>query len=339
MVFIFVILVQKYFGNEVFMARARKQKKNRTGMVFMLTIIVLLGIVVFAYRDKFIVFLNTMFNSGKEFVDKKVINDKYKKDEKSILEKINNIDKKNEKQSEVKKEVVPEKNDSNSNEITKEEPKKNNEEPKKIEEKENVEKIEKKDDIKQKINISEIKDTQKKEQKQVEKKPVAKIKNEKKAKKAKISKKENVKTEEFPNSRISKIYFTRIDKNQKLTLTSVPRKVGYTDSPLTETFKALFEGPVSTEKTADIITNIPGNSKIISVSIKDDVVYVNLSKEFEFNQYGRESTINQLKQVVFTATEFPKIRAVQFLIEGKVRTYLGGEGVIINKPLTRNDFS
>ena len=35
----------------------------------------------------------------------------------------------------------------------------------------------------------------------------------------------------------------------------------------------------------------------------------------------------QLKQIVYTATEFSTV-VVQFLINGEVKTYIGGDGVI-----------
>ena len=47
----------------------------------------------------------------------------------------------------------------------------------------------------------------------------------------------------------------------------------------------------------------------------------------------------QLKQIVFTATEYSDIEKIQFLINGEIRTYLGGDGVVIGKPLSRDDFS
>ena len=68
-------------------------------------------------------------------------------------------------------------------------------------------------------------------------------------------------------------------------------------------------------------------------------MFLDFSTEFEFNSFGRESTVLQLKQIVFTATEYTDIKQIQFLIDGQIRTYLGGDGVFIGKPLSRNDFS
>ena len=100
-----------------------------------------------------------------------------------------------------------------------------------------------------------------------------------------------------------------------------------------------MEGPSASEEVNDIITNIPDNTALLSAWVKGETAYVNFSKDFENNRYGRESTILQLKQIVFTATEFKTIKNVQILIEGKNQTYLGGEGIIIGRPLSRNDFS
>ena len=41
---------------------------------------------------------------------------------------------------------------------------------------------------------------------------------------------------------------------------------------------------------------------------------------------------NQLKQVIYTACEFPTVQAVQFLIDGKVVPYMS-ESVYTEKPL------
>ena len=126
------------------------------------------------------------------------------------------------------------------------------------------------------------------------------------------------------NSKIIKIYYTKIDTDDNLVFTSIPKKVTYSDSPLTETMKILLDGPSKNEESLDIVTNIPKNTKLLSIKIVNNIAYINFSRDFEYNQFGREATLNQLKQIVFTATEFPNIKSVQFLIDGKTKTYLGG---------------
>jgi spore germination protein GerM len=48
--------------------------------------------------------------------------------------------------------------------------------------------------------------------------------------------------------------------------------------------------------------------------------------------------VAELKQVVYTATEFPTVENVQILVEGEISKYLGPEGVAIDKPLSRGSF-
>ncbi|MBT3275632.1 MAG: hypothetical protein HN368_20925, partial [Spirochaetales bacterium] len=43
----------------------------------------------------------------------------------------------------------------------------------------------------------------------------------------------------------------------------------------------------------------------------------------------------QLQQIVFTATEFQTVKAVQFLVNGERLSYLGPESPYIGEPLYR----
>ena len=85
-------------------------------------------------------------------------------------------------------------------------------------------------------------------------------------------------------------------------------------------------------------TLIPPDTKLRSAWVKDGVAFIDVSDEFQFNQYGIEGSLAQLSQVVFTATEFTTVKSVQFLIEGQKKEYLGAEGVWIGSPLSRTSF-
>ena len=64
---------------------------------------------------------------------------------------------------------------------------------------------------------------------------------------------------------------------------------------------------------------------------------MDFSEEFMFNTFGPEGMKNQLKQIIYTASEFPTVKAVQFLIDGKKVDYIA-EGVKTKEPLTKNSF-
>ncbi len=287
------------------------KKHNRSGFLFMLIIFLLFGIIIYTYKDKFYVLFNTGVSSGK-----KIINEKFdKKDtDKIAKEKIDLLNK--------------EKNKSNDNNEIKE----------KI--------FENIDDIKN--NVNNLKEKVSNNNEKNKKENIEIIKNDKieNTKTEKITKKEtnNIKEIDKDNNikthnRNSKVYFSKLTNDEKLILVSVKRNISYINTPLTETIKTLLAGPNYNEKSSALITNIPNQTKLISVAIKNNTAYINFSNEFEFNSFGKDATIAQLQQVVYTATEFTNVKYVQILINGKIKKYLGGEGVIIEKPFSRSDFS
>ena len=73
--------------------------------------------------------------------------------------------------------------------------------------------------------------------------------------------------------------------------------------------------------------------------MRNGVASLNFSDAFEYSQsYGVEGYLAQLMQIVYTATSFPTVSSVQFLIEGQKKEYLGSEGVWIGGPLGRASF-
>ena len=137
-------------------------------------------------------------------------------------------------------------------------------------------------------------------------------------------------------SRTSKLYFVRISETGKPELVASERRITYQSAPLTETLKELLKGPIPAEKQRGISSLIPSGTEIKSVSIRDGIAFINLNESFQFNPYGAEGYRTQVLQIVYTATEFPGIQGVQFLLEGRKVDYLSPEGVYIGKPLSRD---
>lgn len=134
------------------------------------------------------------------------------------------------------------------------------------------------------------------------------------------------------------IYWIRVDADGKLSPQTVVRLLPKSDSPMSDALKALFNAPVADELKQGLKTLIPPGTKLRSAWVKDTVAFINVSEEFQFNQYGIDGALAQLSQVVFTATEFSTVKSVQFLIEGQKKDYLGAEGVWIGSPLSRTSF-
>jgi spore germination protein GerM len=95
----------------------------------------------------------------------------------------------------------------------------------------------------------------------------------------------------------------------------------------------LLAGP-DTEKYT---TTIPEGTKLLGLKVDKEGVHVNLSQEFTSGG-GSASMTSRLAQVIYTATSLNPEGNVWLEVEGKPLEHLGGEGLIINQPMTRQDF-
>ncbi|MBR5096067.1 MAG: GerMN domain-containing protein [Treponema sp.] len=137
----------------------------------------------------------------------------------------------------------------------------------------------------------------------------------------------------------AKLFFVQVDADGNVNRKSVVRQIPKSDSPLTDTIKALLAGPTDSEKS---MTLIPQGTRLLSATVRNGIAALNFSEEFEFNAIGADGYRGQLMQIVFTATEFATVESVQFLIEGQRKEYIGsGEDVWmwIGSPYTRSSFN
>lgn len=139
--------------------------------------------------------------------------------------------------------------------------------------------------------------------------------------------------------RESKLYYIRVTEDGSIYPEAVDRSVFYSDSPMTETIKALLSGPTAEELSAGLLNLIPEGTVLQSAWVKEGVAYLNFNEAFRFNPMGVEGFMAQLQQVVYSTTEFSTINSVQILIDGERVEYLGGEGIYIGEPLGRRSFS
>jgi germination protein M len=119
--------------------------------------------------------------------------------------------------------------------------------------------------------------------------------------------------------------------------------VSYRTSPATPrvgtaALEALLDGPDSFEEGYGLRTSIPDGTQLLGLSIDDGIASVDLTSEFETGG-GSASMQTRLAQVVYTIAQFPTVEGVVFSLDGEPIDVLGGEGVIIDHPLTRRDFA
>ena len=137
----------------------------------------------------------------------------------------------------------------------------------------------------------------------------------------------------------AKLFFAQVDADGNVNRKSVVRQIPKSDSPLTDTIKALLAGPLDSEKSMSLI---PPGTRLLSATVRNGIAALNFSEQFEFNSIGADGYRGQLMQIVFTATEFATVESVQFLIEGQRKDYIGsGDDVWmwIGSPYTRSSFN
>jgi hypothetical protein len=106
----------------------------------------------------------------------------------------------------------------------------------------------------------------------------------------------------------------------------------------TAALEALLEGPDSFETDYGLRTAVPDGTQLLDLKIADGIARVDLTSEFESGG-GSASMQRRLAQVVYTITQFPTVKGVVFSLDGEPIDVLGGEGVVIDHPLTRRDYA
>ena len=117
-------------------------------------------------------------------------------------------------------------------------------------------------------------------------------------------------------------------------LVSVERAVPKTDEVLKATIEAWLSGPTPSERDAGRFLAAPAGLKVRGVSVSGSVATVDLPKAFEPSG-GTAAVANALGQLVYTATSVRGVKSVRLKLDGKLVTTFSGEGIEMDKPLTR----
>ncbi|MDR0402358.1 MAG: GerMN domain-containing protein, partial [Treponema sp.] len=131
------------------------------------------------------------------------------------------------------------------------------------------------------------------------------------------------------------VYLIRLDNDGGLVAAKVARSLPSSDSPMRDALEAVIKGPSADESKRNLLSLIPENVAILGATVRGSTAYIDFSEDFLFNTYGIEGYAGQIRQVVWTATEFGNVRDVQILVDGKRIDYLG-EGIWIGSPLSRD---
>lgn len=139
------------------------------------------------------------------------------------------------------------------------------------------------------------------------------------------------------DNQIAQVYWLDAQAN---TIELVPAPVAVetkgaesSEQALELAFQQLVLGPDNN----NFASEIPEGTQLLGVTERGNDVYVNLSEEFQFGG-GSMSMTGRLAQVIYTATSINPDTQVWLEIDGDLLEVLGGEGLILDQPLTRSSF-
>jgi spore germination protein GerM len=138
-----------------------------------------------------------------------------------------------------------------------------------------------------------------------------------------------------PLESTGQVYWLKSAGNRlELAASPVPgQPAGDPNTVLKTALENLLAGPGN----STVSTTIPAKTQLRSVVVKSDGIHVDLSQEFTTGG-GSASMKGRVAQVLYTATSLNPTAKVWLSVEGRPLDVLGGEGLMLDQPLTRQTF-
>lgn len=112
---------------------------------------------------------------------------------------------------------------------------------------------------------------------------------------------------------------------------------GQPDALVKAALEAMLKGVDGAADNAELTSTVPSGTTLKQLEIKPDGVHVDLSSAFTTGG-GSSSMTGRVGQVIYTATTLNPQAPVWISVEGEPLKVLGGEGLIIDQPMTRTAF-
>jgi spore germination protein GerM len=142
-------------------------------------------------------------------------------------------------------------------------------------------------------------------------------------------------TAAIPSEKSLQVYWLKT-AGDRIELAASPVKSSSSTDPNTMLESAVNQLLQGSSDPA-LTSTIPANTKLRSVAIKPDGIHIDLSQEFTAGG-GSTSMAGRLAQVLYTTTSLNPDTRVWLSVEGKRLEVLGGEGLVLEQPLTRKSF-
>lgn len=132
------------------------------------------------------------------------------------------------------------------------------------------------------------------------------------------------------------IYWIQPDQQEQLQWVPTPVIVEAENNP-SAILAAAFNRLLAQPESNDVFSEIPPQTQLLSLETQNKDIYLDLSSEFNSGG-GSFSMIGRLGQIIYTATSLNPQGNVWISVDGKPLELLGGEGLEITQPMTRDIF-
>ncbi len=139
-----------------------------------------------------------------------------------------------------------------------------------------------------------------------------------------------------PAEQTAQVYWLK-DEGGQIQLVPTPVTSEAANQPEARLRSALETLLAGQPASSEVGSTIPAGTALRSVAIESDGVHVDLSADFKSGG-GSASMSGRLGQIVYTATTLDPTAKVWISIEGEPLEVLGGEGLIVDQPMTRQSF-
>ena len=138
------------------------------------------------------------------------------------------------------------------------------------------------------------------------------------------------------NEQTAEIYLLK-DTGKNFELVAQPVSVQVDGDKPNQVLEAAFQTLLAKPTQGTSSSTIPKGTKLLDLKVENDGIHVNLSAAFT-NGGGSSSMTGRVGQVVYTATSLDHSAKVYIDVNGKQLDTLGGEGLELEQPLTRDSF-
>ena len=134
------------------------------------------------------------------------------------------------------------------------------------------------------------------------------------------------------NAEYVSIYLLTVKPNGENVFTKIPRILPKDKNKLTFAVMELLKGPNGVEINQKYYSEIPRDTKLLSVMENDKKVIINLTSNFQYGG-GSDSLYSRVQQLLKTVLANSPKKDVYLYLDGKQADVLGGEGLMIKQPL------